>query len=382
MTVLIGDILDPAALEEAIAQRHIKVVPSPDGRMDLYDYTDRCAYERAWNRETIACRGLVARRRDGAVLCRPFSKFFNVDQPGIPAASSALALARGGALELTEKLDGTMVAVWYDPDARCWRATTRRNWVAEQALATLAWLEARGDMRAWPTDHTYIGEWCAPDNRVVLKYDAAEWRLIGARTPVGADLDHESLTWLGGRIGVPVVPLVTLDLAGALVAAADPGVLDREGWVARFAGGARLKIKTADYVRLHALILLFSPKRVYDEALAGRLDDYLVALPEELRPEAERLRDALLWQLGAQERRLVHLYDTHHAAFVAGGMKGLALATEGLDPLDRAALFALARDRDDQFANITWKAAREPYLAAVAGTEAQRRADRLAEAEA
>jgi RNA ligase len=336
----LSDIMDVSDLNRLIAERYISRVLSPDGALVLYNYTAKATYEHVWTPETRACRGIVA-AVNGQIIARPFEKFSNIDESGFPESSLFALLARPGPVEITEKLDGSMIVMWhYDGD---WHCSTRGSFTSSQAQAARRWLDRTAHVKAWPVDYTFIGEWCAPDNRVVLKYDTPELRLIGVREYDGTDAPYAALVDWSEQLGLSVVSAITD--AGLIEVAARRALLSGvEGWVARWPDGYRVKIKTDDYMRLHRLITGFSAARVRDALLSGDAGRYFQELPEELRPEAEHITAVLR---GITDERIAAL----QAAFarlsplLSESRKAYALAVLQEPADDRAFLFSLADGR-------------------------------------
>lgn len=335
MTYL-SDILDVGELSRQVAEGYIGAVRSRGGDLVLYNYTARATYARVWTPETRQCRGLIVEQATGLVVCRPFDKFFNVDEVAEARLDALLALP--GRPTLTEKLDGSMVAIWaHGGRISC---TTRGSFTSAQAAAAQAWLAQHApEVQYLPAGLTLIGEWCSPDNRVVLRYDRPELRLIGARFTSGVDFDHPALVELGAEFGLPVVTAPADDLIEAM--AARERLAGVEGWVARWPGGYRVKIKTAEYLRLHRLISAYSPERLRESLLDDTITNYLEQLPEELRAEAEGHLAAIQARIAARVARANASYHTL-APLLAEGRKAFALRVQ-LQPLDlRPLLFALA----------------------------------------
>ena len=162
MTSSLSDIINVDELERQIAAKLIRRVASPDGRHVLYNYTELAQYSKAWTPEVRLCRGLIARADTGQIVCRPFQKFFNYGEAEAPAIPSEWQ-----EVEAMSKLDGSMVAVWWD-DKYGWACTTRGSFTSDQASAAQAWLDGHIDVSELDRGSTYVCEWTAPDNRVVL----------------------------------------------------------------------------------------------------------------------------------------------------------------------------------------------------------------------
>ena len=93
--------LDPR-IQFEIDEGYITARPHPS--LDLYvlNYSSSVSYKRRWNEATLQCRGLIVDKQ-GRVVSRPFSKFFNLgehvspDLPDVPFGESFVAY---------EKMDG------------------------------------------------------------------------------------------------------------------------------------------------------------------------------------------------------------------------------------------------------------------------------------
>lgn len=337
----IDDIMDRGALERLVEEHYITQVLSPDACLVLYNYTAKATYDRVWTPETRACRGLIAEVNTGAVVARPFEKFSNVDEAGFPESALAALLARPGPVEITDKLDGSMVAVWHY--AGGWHCSTRGSFTSTQAQAAQEWLLANADLTCAQPDYTYIGEWCAPDNRVVLKYDRPELCLIGARMAQGYDAPYYEVAYWAHVLGLPAVPALT-DCDLETLVSRRPLTTGVEGWVARWPDGFRVKIKTEDYLRLHRLISGFSAARVREAMLSSDAAHYIGELPEEIRNEAERIMAVLDAQVQERAATLSASF-ARLSPLLSDSRKAFALAVQQEPKEDWPFLFSLADGR-------------------------------------
>ncbi len=338
-TMQLADIMDIGELERLVKEHYITRRIDDSGCYVLHNYSEKATYARLWTPETRQCRGIIS-TLDGEIVARPFDKFFNVDESEETRLDALLA--RGGDVEITDKLDGSMVAVWYHDGS--WHTSTRGSFTSTQALAAAWWLAAhpqRLENVSLLKTTTLLCEWCAPDNRVVLKYDTPELIIIGARDlQTGMDYNHHGLQTIGHLTGLRVTSLQT-DTLDAFAAARVSSV-GCEGWVARWPDGFRVKIKTADYLRLHKLVSGFSAARVRDVLLAAgdSWETYLADLPEEFRTEAGRM--AAVMQSAAAER-LTALQASYARLkpLASDNRKAYALAVLQESPLDRPYLFSM-----------------------------------------
>lgn len=51
-----------------------------NGNLVLFDYNDKCTYDKAWNDVTVYSRGIVFNRNTGEVVAAPLNKFFNFSE--------------------------------------------------------------------------------------------------------------------------------------------------------------------------------------------------------------------------------------------------------------------------------------------------------------
>lgn len=333
----IADIMDKDELDRLVAAHYITRREDETGRYLLYNYTEKATYDRVWTPETRQCRGIVTDLH-GEIAARPFDKFFNVDES--EDTHLDMLLGRAGAVEITDKLDGSMIAVWYHDHS--WHTSTRGSFTSSQAQAAAWWLAARARRMVDVLEgFTLLCEWCAPDNRVVLKYDTADLVLIGARlTSTGTDLHYSELVHLANLADLHITPRQT----GALDAlvAARVSTIGCEGWVARWPDGFRVKIKTEDYLRLHRLVSGFSAARVRDVLLTAKdaWQSYLTDLPEEFRAEAERMA-SVMWDAADARLNALQAAYVRLAPLTTESRKAYALAVQQEPAIDRPYLFSL-----------------------------------------
>lgn len=284
------EILDVDNLAVMVAEKLITAKPGPHG-LTLYNYTQRAQFTRTWNRETTTCRGLIA-RDDGTVQARPFGKFFNVaehDSPHLPDLPAE-------PFRVFEKLDGSLIVASRLPDGET-LLTTRGSFNSEQAIAAQQWWTANNhDETRIPGGQTWLFEWIAPWNRIVVDYgDRSEMVMLAViDNATGLDLPIP-VEWPDGVVD-EFDGLTDFDLIADYLA--NLGSND-EGCVIRFAGGLRAKAKGDEYVRLHRLLTNVSARTIWECLAAGDgLDDLVERVPDEFHAWVTATRDDLLAQFG------------------------------------------------------------------------------------
>lgn len=271
-----------------VARRH------PTAPLTIYNYTAKAQYENVWNEATLTCRGLIT-DDNGNIVARPFRKFFNLEQverlPDEP-------------FEVTEKLDGSL-GVMYWLDTKPYIAT-RGSFEGEQAQEANRILAGCDTSKLLPSV-TYLFEIIYPENRIVVDYhNRRELVLLAAiETDTGKELPYAVL----GGLGFGVTPRIAYQTIAELTGRDWPGTM-REGFVIRFASGLRVKVKCADYVRLHKLLTGINERTIWrDYLMAGvNLDSLLERVPDEFNAWIKNTVDTMRAQYTAIDTSAQSVY--------------------------------------------------------------------------
>lgn len=242
-----------------------------DTGRSLWCYTTRCVYEGSWDVFSLLARGLVLHAGTQQVVATPFPKFFNLGERGqvIPDLP----------FEVFEKLDGSLVILHFHSGR--WRAVTKGAFDSPQAI----WAEerlARQDLSALRPGTTYLAEAIYLENRIVIAYAEPALVLLAAYSEDGFELETAALQAVAAALEWPVAKRYSYASFTDLVAEAHRLPASREGFVIRFANGLRLKVKGAEYRRIHALISRCTPLALWEAWAAG---DDLNAIRRELPEE-------------------------------------------------------------------------------------------------
>jgi RNA ligase len=310
------------------------------GELLLFNYTARAAYARRWNDVERVCRGLIVHVPTATVRALPFEKFFNLGE----TPDTTLEALPAGPCEITAKMDGSM-AILYRADGGP-AIVTRGSFTSSQAQWATAHLRARYDLRDLQDDVTLLFEIIYPENRIVVNYGALEALvLIGARRLDGYDYTYPELAGIAARYGFPLVgrePAQRIHDVVPLIETST-GV---EGWVVRFPNNLRVKVKTADYFRLHRARFMLSPETVREALVAGTWDAFMIGLPEEFHRESSAIAAAIRSLVAAEEARLRALFAEARAAVPDDSRKAFALYVQAHHRADGAYLFPLWEGRD------------------------------------
>lgn len=271
------DLLDRDLFRQAQADGHIRQQTHPTEPLAILNYTEPCAYARAWNPVTLACRGLIYNTQTEEIVARPWRKFFNVGEQG------AARIPIEGPVQVTDKMDGSLGILYRPPNAGGWAIATRGSFSSAQAIYATVLLNTFLPRTAWCPDPgwTYLFEIIYRANRIVVDYGQRdELVLLGAiHTESGRMRGPDEIWWPGPKTTV----FDHATYAAALGAAPRPNA---EGMVVRdLITDAMVKIKQDDYVALHRIVTGLSARTVWQHLVDGKpVDELLAPLPEEFHP--------------------------------------------------------------------------------------------------
>lgn len=262
MPVYLKDILPLGLLDEHLKNGVVRQQSHPlFPELQILNYSEAAQFDRIWDSATNVCRGLVV-VIGGAVVARGFNKFHNLNTEYIPETLEA-NLPQDAPPLVTKKLDGSMGVVY--EYAGQWWVATRGSFDSDQARWATAFLRAHherlGMPPRWPADHTPVCEIIYQANRIVVDYDFEGLVMLGViDNATGLEVGRERLESLAAANGLPVVERFSKSLAE--VAAED--IPNEEGYVLTYSNGVKVKVKFAEYVRLHRILTGLNPKAIWE----------------------------------------------------------------------------------------------------------------------
>jgi RNA ligase len=304
-----------AGLERARGLGFVHRRLSAEAGLQLFIYTPRCVYEDGWDEFAVMARGLIVDADAGRVVATPFPKFFNVgerrgDVPDLP-------------FEAFEKLDGSLIIVFHH--AGRWRAATKGAFESEQAVWAQARLDA-ADLSALAPGGTYLFEAVYPENRIVIHYPEPALVMLAAYDDGGRELTYEEVIGVCAALGWRAARRYEFASIADMVSHAASLPRDDEGFVIRFSNGLRLKLKGAEYRRIHALISRCTPLAMWEAMAAG--DDLGAIrrdLPEEFWTDFDDIVRLLSGSLSALEAKVATVAQS--VAHLSDKELGLSLSS-------------------------------------------------------
>ncbi len=305
---------------DSIDREQFAVVEDPRGNDEVLIVARRGKY--AYNATERRLRALLVTRA-GQVLSTGYPKFDNYgENPEVDAAfDRAFAL---GQATFREKIDGTLVIA--DLIRGELRLRTRGRpeveWERDAFDALLAReyprLRERLSQEPMIEEHSILMELSLVERPLVVRYERSTLTLVGLvhKERIEPVIDVAVEEAVAARLGLEIAPLVTVRSHDELLEI--QGVKGREGLVARFRDGEggpalMLKLKSADFFRLHGLRARLNESRVRQIALILDLreeDDFLrMTAKYGLDWEAAQMARPFLAPLIAKKREALALFD-------------------------------------------------------------------------
>jgi RNA ligase len=277
----------------------------------IYNYSRECQYDGKWDDITLNCRGLVL-DNNGNVIAKPFPKFFNYEEhkpEDIPNENFEVYEKMDGSLgiffyyerelsyeerykkwyinnfqsgfEYNELVIPNFDDPYYEPTPRIkgeWHMATRGSFTSEQAIKGMEIAKRLNYDKTCVIGYTYLFEIIYPENRIVVDYGKEERLvLLGVMDKRGEEFPYNEIKGEGWDI---VMKYKTWGEDWETLKREISK--DNEGYVIRFSGGMRMKIKGTEYVRLHKILTNFSTKDIWELLRNNEpLEPFLERVPDE-----------------------------------------------------------------------------------------------------
>lgn len=342
----VNDLFGRGELNEAISAGLVRVQQHPTLPYAIYNYTETCAFARAWTPVTRACRGLITRATDGEIIAHAFDKFWNHNEP-----ESEGVITTSGPVTVTSKEDGSLGILYPVGDGQ-FAVATRGSFTSEQALhATHVWQERYADRWTPPAGMTVLFEIVYPANRIVLDYAGLDDLILLGFVETATGRTYRLDRFTGGWPGPIARTLPYVSFMDALADEPGEGV---EGYVVHFlATDQRVKIKGEWYKALHKIVTGLNARSVWDHLRSGQsLADLLMSIPDEFRAWAQETGEGLEAQIKDLALGVEHEYAEITASLPPDSTrKDFALLAKGSD--QAGALFRKLDGRD--YRTFLWR---------------------------
>lgn len=254
-------------IEEMLSEGYVRMTKHPERPLYIYNYTAKAQYEGKWNSVTMLCRGLIL-DEDYKIMARPFTKFFNLGE----VSCQSLPLEQ---FEVYEKMDGSLgILYWWNEKPYL---ATRGSFISDQAIKANELLHGKYGQLIQRLDRskTYLFEIIYPQNRIVINYGSKEELVLLAIIDMvsGHEMPLEN-------VGFPIAK--RYDGMHDLQILQTVQSNNMEGFVVKFEGGFRIKVKFDEYVRLHKILTNVSSRTIWEHLRNQHaLDEILNNVPDE-----------------------------------------------------------------------------------------------------
>jgi len=331
-------------LQPMIDGGYVSVRKHPWFKLRIYNYTAKAQYESVWNETTLACRGLIA-LDTGHVVARPFVKFFNVEQfEALPDEP----------YDVFEKYDGSL-GIMYFVNCRPYIAT-RGSFDSPQAKVANEMLES-DDMDCFDDDYTYLFEIIHPKTHVVVDYAGAKQLVLLAivHTESGEEITYGSLLWRNATRHRAVQWAISYQRFDLKKIRKMIDQSSGEGVVLRYLSGLRVKMKSAECVRLHRLICDTSLTTIWELLRNGQsVDSLLGRVPDEFYQWVHGSANVLRGQFAVMQSEAALELCGIRWHKVGDNASRKEIAAEVSKSVHKAVMFAMLDGKN--YDQIIWKA--------------------------
>ncbi len=327
-----------------IANKH------PEYNIWILNYSPKVQSKGFWDEYTLSARGLVI-DSSGAILARPFQKFKNLEEHD-PAD-----IDMSQEYDVFEKIDGSLIIVFYYEPRMQWIVASRGSFISEQAMEAQKMLNASVYDKL-KTDYTYLFEIIYPENRIVVDYGNRRELVLLTRieTATGVEMLHNDLEYTYSKYFTVVkkFDVKINDLTELKKLEED----NKEGFVVRFRNGFRVKVKFNEYVRLHGILTNVSNITIWEHLMNKYdFDALLDRVPDEFYDWLKKVTNSLQLAYNDVERnalkeflRIYHVNET---------IDRKSFAIEAQKSQYRSILFKLYDKKP--YDEIIWKMIRPVY---------------------
>ena len=237
--------------------------------------------------EVQDCRGLILERETWTVMCHSFRKFFN-------SGEGHAATIDWNTARILEKLDGTMIQVYFDWHKQEWFAATTGTGEGEgevnNKLGTtfneLFWETINRyyfDRSMLHTNFTYVFELTTPYNIVVKPHGESSCTLLTIRNnKTLEELGYDEVVRTAKMLHVPVVKAFDLNAKDvvSLAKTLENMPWSEEGYVVVDECFNRIKIKNPAYVAVHHLKSKTGEHNILTVVKANEIEEFAATFPE------------------------------------------------------------------------------------------------------
>jgi len=277
----------------------------------MLHYQNECQYDNNWSTFSRMSRGLIVDLKNQKILAYPFEKFFNLDQ--MPETKYDV-LNNLGPFEVSEKLDGSMLTLFQDPNTKHFHLTTKGSFDSKHGLYATSLLPIQLKSEIFVKEFTMMFELIDPKFRIVVDYKKKGYEtglyLIGMRHRQSNKLvSYKDVQLFAKELWVPTFKMFEFRSLDQIIETAKTLPVLDEGYVLYYRKNDLLvKIKGTEYLRVHRFISKLSPKHLLEVMMDDMEDEVYKLAPEEYRI-------SVLEQINEYKRKKVEIVNMCYQKF-------------------------------------------------------------------
>ena len=261
---------DLSVLNKYVNEKLISKQKHPNLDLWIYNYTPECVFSKKWDDITGQCRGLIL-DSNGNIVARPFRKFFNYGEREDPLPN--------GIPKIYKKLDGSLIIVTFYEEELI--VATRGSFISDQSQAArkILFNNQNNKILFW-SGITYLFEYTSPQNRIVIAYPEEKLTLLAViRNFDGYEVNPDIFR----QCSIEVVEEYKAEWnENTIKYLQELNTQNEEGFVLKWDNAFRIKLKFADYFRLHKLITGLNEKTIWEFLKDGKpIDELIKQVPGE-----------------------------------------------------------------------------------------------------
>ena len=259
----------------------IKKQNHPKLNIAIYNYTDKCVYDKAWDNITSNFRGLIL-DNSWLLIARSFNKFFNLEQ---------LEKVPKWEFIMEEKLDWYLWILFHTNNQ--WIFSTKGSFTWELVEEFKNIFEKKYKTSDLDIYRSYVFEVCSDKEQIVLKYP--ENKIVLLSTFEG----HEEI-WIWEADEKFLTPKIFNYTSFEEVKKLD---INWEEWVVvRFTNWFRMKIKFENYFEKHKIVSNINEKNIFENIYKWvKLDKLIIWMPDEAFNEITNIYNSLILEIKEYE---------------------------------------------------------------------------------
>lgn len=282
----------------------------PDYDLWILNYSPKVQSKQLWDSYTLSCRGMVV-DKDGNILARPFKKFRNWEE------HSLNEIPMNEKFEVFEKMDGSLIILFYYSAYKEWIVASRGSFMSDQSKEAEKMFNKQ-DFKHLSKCYTYLFEVIYPENRIVVDYGSKRDLILLSciKSKNGIELSYNDLHVKYSKY-FTIVEKLNIKTIDELIDYKELDKDNEEGVVVKFENGFRVKMKFAEYVRLHAILTNVSNLTIWEHMMNEYDFDELVdRVPDEFYAWLNETKSKLQYEFNEIERkslkefvRIYHIND-------------------------------------------------------------------------